>query len=195
MNCFPFKDDAELKNSIISLANQAISYAFLHNGDRLPDHLIVKNPELCESMACFVSLSEGEMLRGCVGTTVANDRLDTNIAWYAHEAAFHDPRFDPIQREDLTKLTVKVSLLSKPLPLVVENEAHLLEQLVPNKDGLIIQYGQLTGVFLPCMWQKFNSPEAFLVALKEKAGWPQHSWTQAMKASVFQTYYFEGPLG
>lgn len=187
-------EQPEIAHHIIQLVRDALSYAYSHNQKRLPEHLINAHPILSTSLACFVSLNDHSGLRGCVGTTVAHGRLDNNIVWYAHEAAFHDPRFDPIPQKDLPDLSCVVSIMSMPLPVQAESEQHLLEQLIPKQDGLIIQYGQATAVFLPCMWTQYPNAEDFLQALKRKAGWPEHGWTHAMKASVFQTYRISGAL-
>ncbi|WP_440905968.1 AmmeMemoRadiSam system protein A [Catenovulum sp. SX2] len=187
-------EQPEIAQHIIQLVRDALDYAYQHNHQRLPEHLINPHPVLANSLACFVSLNDHSGLRGCVGTTVANGRLDNNIVWYAHEAAFHDPRFDPIPAKDFADLTCVVSIMSMPLPLQVDSEDQLLQQLIPQRDGLIIQYGQATAVFLPCMWAQYPKAEDFLQALKYKAGWPEHGWTHAMKASVFQTYRISGAL-
>ncbi|MER2493846.1 AmmeMemoRadiSam system protein A [Catenovulum sediminis] len=187
-------EQPDVTKHVIEIVRNSLSYAFHNQGDRLPEHLIPTHPALADSLACFVSLSDHGGLRGCVGTTVPNGRLDNNISWYAHEAAFHDPRFDPIRSEEFAKLNTTVSVMSKPLQMVANSEAELIEQLIPGRDGLMIQYGQLNGVFLPCMWREFSEPTAFLHALKEKAGWPPHGWTAAMRALVFQTYRIEGAL-
>ncbi|MCU4674420.1 AmmeMemoRadiSam system protein A [Catenovulum sp. 2E275] len=187
-------EQTDVKQHILSVVTDSLAYAFENNGNRLPEHLIPKHPLLAEPLACFVSLSAKSVLRGCVGTTFTTERLDTNIAWYTHEAAFHDPRFDPIDSKELTQLSTAVSVMTKPLPLAVTSENDLLEQLIPFKDGLMIQYGQLSGIFLPCQWQSYPQPDEFLYQLKLKAGWPDHGWTKAMKAWVFQTYKVEGDL-
>ena len=190
-------EQPEIAHHIIQIVRDALGYAYQHKQhkhNRLPDHLVKTHPALAQSLACFVSLNDSSGLRGCVGTTVANGRLDNNIAWYAHEAAFHDPRFDPIPAKDLANLTSVVSILSMPLALQVNSEAELVQQLIPNRDGLIVQYGQASGVFLPCMWAQYPDANDFLQALKNKAGWPDHGWTNAMKVSVFQTYRISGQL-
>lgn len=184
----------DVKQQILNIVSNALSYAFTNEGNRLPEHLIARHSSLAEPLACFVSIKAAGLLRGCVGTTFTSDRLDNNIAWYAHEAAFHDPRFDPLSASELNQLTSAVSIMTSPLLLQVTSEQNLLEQLIPHKDGLIIQYGQLSSIFLPCMWQQYTQPEIFLNELKNKAGWPAHGWTEAMKAWVFQTHKIEGRL-
>ncbi|EWH08707.1 dioxygenase [Catenovulum agarivorans DS-2] len=187
-------EQPEIAEHIIQLVKDALEYAYQHNQSRLPERLVSTHPVLAKPLACFVSLNDHSGLRGCVGTTVANGRLDKNIAWYAHEAAFHDPRFDPIPAKDFAELTCVVSIMSMPLALQADDEQQLLQQLIPQRDGLIIQYGQASGVFLPCMWTQYPDAADFLQALKQKAGWPEHGWTHAMKASVFQTYRISGAL-
>ena len=184
----------DVKQHIVAIVNEALQFAFENNGDRLPEHLVPRHPLLADNLACFVSLNSDELLRGCVGTTFASERLDSNIAWYAHEAAFHDPRFDPIDKSEVTKLSTAVSVMTSPLALNVASELDLIDQLIPHKDGLMLQYGQMSAIFLPCQWQVYPEPKAFIAALKQKAGWPGHGWTHAMRAWVFQTYKVEGQL-
>lgn len=81
----------------------------------------------------FVSLHEtaGE-LRGCIGTFLpVRDNLAEEIINNAIAAATEDPRFSPIRLEELDRLKIEVSILSKP-------EACTKKDLNPRKYGIII---------------------------------------------------------
>lgn len=67
-------------------------------------------PNECHPL--FVSWESGpdRILRGCIGTFNAKN-LHLGLSEYAVRSAFNDSRFDPITRDELTKLNVSVSIL------------------------------------------------------------------------------------
>lgn len=194
MQSFDSINDPAVKLTIAQIVHDSLDYAFKHAGMRLPEHRIITLPNLQQNLGCFVSLSLGSDLRGCVGSTQGTRRLDHSIAWYAHDAAFNDPRFDQVEKSEWQKLTYKVSIVSTANLLAVSDETELLARLKQEQGGLAISYGQFNATFLPCQWQNYPSAEEFLAALKEKAGWPVHGWTAAMKAYSFKTMQFTGAL-
>ncbi|MGL4860413.1 MAG: AmmeMemoRadiSam system protein B, partial [Enterobacteriaceae bacterium] len=138
-------------------------------------------PILQRPGATFVTLTQNGELRGCIGSLEAGQPLLTDIAHNACRAAFHDRRFAPIGEQDLPTLEVSISILSAPQPLPVSDERDLLQKLRPQVDGLIIQYQQHQGTFLPSVWQMLPEPEQFLRQLKLKAGLPADFWSDEMR--------------
>ena len=65
---------------------------------------------------------------------------------------------------------MEVSLLSAHVPVAFDDEEHLLRQLRPGVDGVVLQYGRQRATFLPQVWESLPEPRAFLAALKQKAG-------------------------
>ena len=94
---------------------------------------------------CFVTLkTRSGRLRGCIGTlapTKAN--LAEELAENSLAAAFKDPRFKPLKREELDDIHISVDLLSPPEPI----PSHV--QLDPRCYGVIVRSGSRCGVLLP----------------------------------------------
>jgi len=135
--------------------------------------------------ASFVTLTLGGKLRGCVGNPVPNASLAEGIINHARAAAFQDPRFAPLRREELSRLAVEVSLLSPLQPISCTDEEDLLRQLRPGVDGLVLDLDGQRALFLPQVWAELTEPRAFLAALKRKAGWPATFWSPGIRASTF----------
>lgn len=132
--------------------------------------LLKKYPFLAQDGAVFVTLHYEKDLRGCIGSLIAHKKLLEDIIHNAVSAAFHDPRFIPLQEEELSHIILEVSLLSKPEILEYEDFADLTQKVRPKKDGLILEYGAYRGTFLPQVWEQLPTPELFLEHLSLKAG-------------------------
>lgn len=93
---------------------------------------------------CFVSLhTTAGALRGCIGTIEPRhaDLVD-EIADNAIAAATRDPRFPPLQEDELPHVQLEVSVLAPPEPCQVGD-------LDPSKYGVIVTNGHRRGVLLP----------------------------------------------
>ena len=89
-------------------------------------------PAGCDgSGASFVTLAVDGELRGCVGSPLPRPSLVEGAMDHARAAAFHDRRFDPLRREELSRLAVEVSVLSPLRPLACANEEELLIHRAP----------------------------------------------------------------
>lgn len=143
--------------------------------------------ELQEERASFVTLHTQGNLRGCIGTIQAYQPLVTDIAYHAYAAAFSDSRFTPLQREELTDLSIHLSILSIPELLTVDSEEDLIQQLRPKIDGLILEEGWRRGTFLPSVWETLPNPHDFLRQLKRKAGFPADYWSKQIKVYRYLT--------
>lgn len=140
---------------------------------------------LGEPGATFVTLTRRGALRGCIGTLIAERPLREDVTGNARAAAFRDPRFAPVTREEMADLGVEVSLLSPIEPVEYESETGLLALLRPGVDGVLLEYGQQRGTFLPQVWEQLPEPKAFLAHLKRKAGLPADFWAHDIKVSRY----------
>lgn len=127
---------------------------------------------LRESRATFVTLMQGEDLRGCVGALEARRPLAEDVAANARAAAFEDSRFEPLTLEEFARTRIEVSLLSTPKTLAFDDHADLLRKLRPGVDGVILEHLEedRRGTFLPQVWEDVADPEQFIAHLKRKAG-------------------------
>jgi AmmeMemoRadiSam system protein A len=136
---------------------------------------------LRERGACFITLKQGERLRGCVGSLRAHRPLVDDVKANALGAAFRDPRFRPLQPQELDVTRLEISLLSPLEPLTFETEADALSQLRAGTDGLVFEYGYHQSTFLPQVWEELPEPAEFVAHLKQKAGLPPDFWDAGVK--------------
>jgi hypothetical protein len=130
-------------------------------------------------------LEQAGGLRGCIGTLEAFRPLAEDIAANAVAAAFRDPRFEPLTRDEFANTRVEVSLLSAAENLRFDDEAGALAQLRPGVDGVILQYGHHRSTFLPQVWRDFAEPTDFMAHLKYKAGLPPDFWDHEIELSRY----------
>lgn len=135
--------------------------------------------------ASFVTIKLDGELRGCIGTIDAHRPLGDDVARNARSAAYRDPRFPPVSVEELPRLQVEVSVLTprEPLPAATESEA--LAKLRPGVDGIALEYNGASATFLPQVWESLPEPEAFLDALRRKAGLPPRFWHPDLRLSRY----------
>jgi len=135
--------------------------------------------------ACFITLKQGENLRGCIGTLRAHRPLLEDVKANAVSAAFRDPRFSPLSPDELDSTRLEISLLSSLESLAFENEHHALSQLRPGTDGIVFEYGYHQSTFLPQVWEELPDPMEFMASLKHKAGLPPDFWDAEVKLARY----------
>ena len=143
-------------------------------------------PELSRSAGLFVTLRQQGKLRGCMGRIESDQPLQTMLPIVALEAAQNDPRFHPVTPVELGELDIEVSVLT--LPTKLED----VQQLVPGRDGVVLEYQGHRGVFLPQVWDEtgWTRVEFLRELASQKAGLPPDTWQQAT-LYTFQDQAFE----
>ena len=117
-----------------------------------------------KSTGVFVSLHKRGKLRGCIGTflptqpTLAHEIIENAIS-----AASKDPRFPPLQAEELPDIDISVDILSEP------EQVSSLGELNPKTYGVIVSKGWQRGLLLPNL-EGVNTVEYQLEIAKQKAG-------------------------
>lgn len=164
----------ELGSSLLQLARKRIEAA-LGRGDAAA--AAVENPALMQPGACFVTLTQGGELRGCIGSLEAWRPLRDDVCHNAVAAALNDSRFAPLRAGEIDITTIEVSLLSTPQPLSWHDEADALRQLRPGIDGVIFAAHGRRSTFLPQVWEQLPTPAVFMAQLKRKAGLPADYWS------------------
>lgn len=149
------------------------------------------HPFLQLRVPTFVTLKKHGMLRGCIGSLIAKDRLAENIIYNSLQAAFHDPRFPPVLASELNELALSISLLSHPVTVEFASEEDLKSQLRQGIDGLILICGQYQATFLPCVWETITTKDEFLNHLKMKMGLSSSYWSPNMKAMKYTAEYID----
>lgn len=149
------------------------------------------DPALLEPRASFVTLARHGRLRGCMGTLDIEQPLLDDVVYNARAAAFHDPRFAPLEALELRRLQITISVLSVPQPLAAAGRAELLQALHPYQDGVIVADHTHRATFLPEVWQTLPEPRAFLDALLEKAGFEAGYWSPGLHFLRYQADSFQ----
>lgn len=152
-------------------------------------------PELAEIGATFVTLRLAGDLRGCIGTVNAFRALAEDVCANARAAAFQDPRFAPLARDEFAATSIEVSLLGPRAPIVAPDEDAALAQLRPELDGVVLEANGTRATFLPQVWEQLPDPREFLIALKRKAGLPPAFWDSSVRLSRYRVDKFvEAPV-
>ena len=127
----------------VRLARESVeSYVLRRQVMKIPEDL--PQELLNRKAGAFVSIHKQGRLRGCIGT-IAPTRasLAEEIIHNAVSAAVHDPRFDPIQPEELKWLEISVDVLGEPESISSEDELDI------KRYGVIVTQGQRRGLLLP----------------------------------------------
>jgi AmmeMemoRadiSam system protein A len=170
--------------ALLAAAAQAIEFGLKHG--RAPKISVDGlSQELQQHRATFVTLTLNNRLRGCVGTLSPRQPLIADAAANGYAAAFRDPRFPGLMLNEYERVGLSITLLGPETELSFADEAALLDQLVPERDGLIIADQGNRAVFLPQVWKNLSDPTDFLVELKLKAGWTRDYWSPTLKAWRF----------
>lgn len=146
---------------------------------------------LQDAGACFVTLTQGGQLRGCIGTLEARRSLLADVKANALAAAFADPRFSPLTAFELARTAIEISLLSAMQAMEFESEAHALAQLRPGIDGVVFEYAHYRSTFLPQVWEQLPSVPEFMAHLKHKAGLPSDFWAAGVRLQRYSVSKFK----
>ncbi|MCC6196909.1 MAG: AmmeMemoRadiSam system protein A, partial [Burkholderiales bacterium] len=129
-------------------------------------------------------------LRGCIGTVNAYRALAEDVRANARAAAFQDPRFAPLARDEFTATSIEVSLLGRPEAIVAPDEDAALAQLCPKLDGVVLEARSGRATFLPQVWEQLPDRREFLLALKRKAGLAPGFWDSSVRLSRYRVEKF-----
>jgi AmmeMemoRadiSam system protein A len=150
-----------------------------------------RHPWLDAPGASFVTLTRSGALRGCIGSLVAHRPLRDDVAANALNAALHDPRFPPLDADELPVTHLEVSVLSAPETYPCTSRADAASRLRPGVDGLILEFGTHRSTFLPQVWDSLSEPEVFLEHLVRKAELPPGWWDEHVRLSRYTVKAFE----
>ncbi len=127
---------------LVQLAKDTIEGYVRHR--KRPSPPAELTPEMRARAGVFVSLHKHGELRGCIGTfQPTRDNVAQEIIQNAVSAATQDPRFYPVQPEELKDLEISVDVLSEPEPVAGYAD------LDPKRYGVIVQSGWRKGLLLP----------------------------------------------
>ncbi|MCX6661892.1 MAG: TIGR00296 family protein [Euryarchaeota archaeon] len=146
-----------------------------------------------EKQGVFVTLHTypDHELRGCIGIPLPVMSLQSSIL-EAAQSVTQDPRFPPLQEEELDAIIVEITILTKPQLIKVKEPKDYPVHIDIGRDGLIVEHGFYKGLLLPQVpveqaWEK----EEYLSHTCMKAGLPPDAWfDKSTKISKFQGQIF-----
>lgn len=121
--------------------------------------------EMLENKAgTFVSIKKDGQLRGCIGTIEPTRKnIAEEIIYNAISSGTRDPRFDPVEPEELDRLVYSVDVLREPEPI------NSMSQLDVVRYGVIVSSGRRSGLLLPNL-EGVDTPEKQVSIALQKAG-------------------------
>ena len=158
------------RKQLLALARNSIQCGFDGCFDA-PDAATFDEP-LRRPAGAFVTLRtpDGD-LRGCIGSIRAREALVQAVHANALNAAFRDPRFCPVVRHELGRLSIEVSVMG-PIERVTA-----VEDVMVGRDGLIISRGRYAGLLLPQVATEYGwDRQTFLDQTCVKAGLGRGDW-------------------
>jgi len=174
----------------VKLARKTIE-TFLSEG-RLPglqESGLDLTPVFGENRGVFVTLTEDGLLRGCIGHPYPDSTLKEAILDSAISAATSDPRFPPVEEEELASIVVEVTILTQPEKINVPPK-DLPDNVEIGKHGLIVKQGYCQGLLLPQVAPENNMDSIdFLSHTCIKAGLSPDAWLRGA-----EVYCFEGQI-
>lgn len=145
-----------------------------------------------EKRGVFITLNkktESKELRGCIGRPYPVLPLGEAIILSAINAAREDPRFHPVELQELDELVIEVTVLTVPKRINAK-PGDIPDKIMIGRDGLIVSTGMSSGLLLPqvAVEHGFDSAE-FLCQTCMKAGLMPDAWLEGA-----QVYSFEGQI-
>ncbi|SMD30148.1 hypothetical protein SAMN02745355_0009 [Picrophilus oshimae DSM 9789] len=147
---------------IIDIARCAILNKF-----RLPCSEPQINSKLKVRKGVFVTVNNGSELRGCIGYPMPVLPLHIAIKNAAIQAAFADPRFEPLRSSEINKINLEVTILGD----MKEISYYDINTIIIGRHGIYIESGIYSGILLPQVAVEYNmTPIEFLRQTCIKAG-------------------------
>lgn len=133
----------------------------------------------------FVTLTKDDILRGCVGHIIADERLYDTVTDAACLAAFNDSRFDPVTKAEFDDLTIEISVMTPPKAVQTIDEIKL------GRHGIIMRKKGRRALFLPKVAEEWEwDIDMTLTQLSLKAGLGKNEWKEGASFEVFEAIVF-----
>ena len=155
------------RRRLLELARTAIAARF----DKTVSIPPCPDDALSTPHGAFVTLTISGSLRGCIGRIEATTPLWEIVAEMAHAAAFQDPRFPRVTRDELELVDIEISVLSPLEPVDDPTD------IVIGTHGLLIRKDLFSGLLLPQVASSRNwDVDIFLGETCRKAGLGPNEW-------------------
>lgn len=167
----------EIKKYLLALARDAIT-------KKMPEKKY--DDVLCEKRGVFVTLEKKSSLRGCIGYVEAVKSVYESVVEMAKAAAFNDPRFNPVEENELPDITISITVLS---PL---RKIESIDEFELHRHGLVVSKGRNRGLLLPQVASEHNMDrDEFISHTCMKAGLSANAWKkEKLTYEVFEGEVF-----
>lgn len=178
---------------LVKLARRAI-IEYLRNGNRIqpadvPSDKLRRPGMAFTTLELFDELTGRTSLRGCIGFLAPVKTLVDAVIDSAIEAATGDPRFRPVELEEMDNIVVEVTVLSEPMLLNIDNRWELPKHVIIGLHGLVAEKGWFKGTLLPVVPVEYCwDEETFLAETCLKAGLTPDCWLDPRT----RIYVYEG---
>ena len=150
------------EDDFVKLARHSLeTFVKTHKPAELPENL--PDELLNRRAGAFVSLHKAGNLRGCIGTIMATqDNLAEEILQNAISACSRDPRFEPVEVDELDDIEYSVDVLGDP------ERIFSVKDLDVRRYGVIVENGNRRGLLLPDL-EGVDTVEEQIAIAKRKA--------------------------
>lgn len=183
-----WKPDSEDQTTLLRIARKAIEwYLARRRRPTLRDMGVLHSTVgLRRHAGAFVTLHKGGDLRGCIGEILPSRAVAEAVLDQALNSAFRDPRFPPVEQEELKGLSLEISVLEPPHDIASP------EEYIVGKHGIILSQRNRSAVFLPQVaTEQHWDRETVLNHLAVKAGLEPDAWREpGAQLSVFEAVVF-----
>lgn len=152
------KEDAYVRLARKTIENYIRTGSIISLPEKLPKEMYAHRAGV------FVSIKKEGRLRGCIGTLQATQpSIAEEILHNAISAAVNDPRFSPIEPEELDRLTISVDVLGET------EKIESPSQLDVKRYGVVVTSAHKRGLLLPNLEGVDTAADQIAIA-KRKAG-------------------------
>ena len=145
----------------------------------------IESEALKKGSGAFVSLHSNGRLRGCIGVFASKAPLWKTVQENAVAAAFRDPRFSPVEKQELPGIEIEISVLTPLKQITDVNEIEI------GRHGIFIKQGPRAGVLLPQVAVEHDfDRETFLAETCLKADLPEDAWQNGADIYIFEAEIF-----
>ncbi len=170
------------KKALLAFARKSITWFLKTRTVPLPRGF---SSQVEQPQGVFVTLKKHGDLRGCIGRIIPDAPLKRLAGSMALQSAFNDPRFPSLTLDEISQIEIEMSVLTPIKPIAQA------EDIVVGRDGVILQKGGRSAVFLPQVAPEQGwTREQMLDQLALKAGLSKDAWRTGAQFSTFQAIVF-----
>ena len=130
-------------DELVKMARKAVT-ELLKNNSKIDESGF--NSKFDFTSGVFVTINKQDSLRGCIGFPLPVKKLSKGLVDAAIAAATQDPRFDPVNTDELDQIVFEVTVLTAPVEINVDDPKDYLSSIKIGRDGLIVENAHTSGL-------------------------------------------------